>query len=243
MSTPRPDESDAPPPRSVTEILCREVGAAHPDGALKQIRTMKRLLRDHYRVQQRLERYGVEDLSDAVSRIATLSRQLEAYRAQERRQAERRISAIESLIARVDALWSSPAAPAGASSSEDARPAPAPSDEDGTSSLLSGILELVGALRTELDELRLELWAHEADDDVPPSNAGETAADLLARVEDALQDAEDTVDRLRSTNEALQTRNDRLEAKVERLTDTVETQRRRLQRVDRGPAAASQTDP
>ncbi len=242
MSTPRPDSDEPAPPRSVTEVLCREVGAAHPDGALKQIRTMKRLLRDHYRVQQRLDRYGVEGLSEAVSRIATLSRQLEAYRTQERRRAERRISTIESLIARVDALWASQSgsASAQASSSDDRA---APPDEEGASSVLSGTLELVGALRTELDELRLELWAHEADDEAPPSEAGETAADLLARVDDALHDAEETVDRLRSANEALRSRNDRLEAKVERLTNTVETQRRRLQRVERGPAAASRTEP
>lgn len=242
MSTPRPDSDEPAPPRSVTEVLCREVGAAHPDGALKQIRTMKRLLRDHYRVQQRLDRYGVEGLSEAVSRIATLSRQLEAYRTQERRRAERRISTIESLIARVDALWASQSgsASAQASSSDDRA---APPDEEEASSVLSGTLELVGALRTELDELRLELWAHEADDEAPPSEAGETAADLLARVDDALHDAEETVDRLRSANEALRSRNDRLEAKVERLTNTVETQRRRLQRVERGPAAASRTEP
>ncbi|PSQ96179.1 MAG: hypothetical protein BRD55_07910 [Bacteroidetes bacterium SW_9_63_38] len=47
-------------------MLCREVGAQHPDGALKQIRTMKRLLRSHYRVKQRLEDYGVESLEEAV---------------------------------------------------------------------------------------------------------------------------------------------------------------------------------
>jgi hypothetical protein len=227
----------------VTEVLCREVGAAHPDGALRQIRTMKRLLRDHYRVQQRLERYGVESLDDAVGRIAALSRQLAAHRARERRQAERRLSAIESLIARVDALGAS-ATPSPEASVADAPASEAPASEapDGPAQKdaappLPDALQLVEALHTELSELRLELWAHEADD-APASDAGETAADLLARLDDALHDAEATVERLRSANDALRARNDRLAEQVERLTDTVEAQRQRLQRLERAPAAS-----
>jgi hypothetical protein len=232
----------------VTEVLCREVGAAHPDGALRQIRTMKRLLRDHYRVQQRLERYGVESLDDAVGRIAALSRQLAAHRARERRQAERRLSAIESLIARVDALGAS-ATPSPEASVADAPASEAPASEAPASEAPDGpaqkdaapplpdALQLVEALHTELSELRLELWAHEADD-APASDAGETAADLLARLDDALHDAEATVERLRSANDALRARNDRLAEQVERLTDTVEAQRQRLQRLERAPAAS-----
>jgi len=208
------------PPRSVTDVLCREVGARHPDGALKQIRTMKRLLRSHYRVQQRLEEYGVESLEDAVSHIAGLTRKLDAARKQQRRRARRRLTVIETLLEKVELLRRS--------ASADAPPA-------GTAEAsLSDALDLVEALTTELNELRLELWLHQSgeDDRDAPDSAATQAPALLDRLTDTLRTARTVVDRLQDDRAALRAENKRLQQEVDRLRRTVQEQQSRLDRLD-----------
>lgn len=88
-------------PQNVTEVLCRELGAAHPDGALRQIRTMKRVLRTHYVAQKRLERYGVDSSMNAASKIESLRSQLDAV--QSAREARARAN-VETLDAALDVL-------------------------------------------------------------------------------------------------------------------------------------------
>ncbi len=222
---------DASRARSIADVLCREVGARHPDGALKQIRTMKRLLRAHYRVQQRLEAHGVDRLEDAVSRIAALTRQVEQLRIQQRRQARRRLTIIESLLDRMDAVRTPP----------DSSPENAP---DGTP--IQEALDLVDALTTELDELRLELWIYRSDDPTASDpDAGTTATDLLSRLDEALQNARDTARRLHRERVALQDENERLRRETERLRATVDEQQRRIQQLeeDTNRSSLAPTDP
>lgn len=214
-----PNEKTAaapPPPRSVTDVLCREVGAHHPDGALKQIRTMKRLLRSHYRVQQRLEEYGVERLGDAVSHIADLTQRLDAARTRQRQRARRRLTVIETLLEKVDLLRTSASAEAPPAGS-----AGAP---------LSDALGLVEALTAELNELRLELWLHRAgpDDSGASDSPATQARALLDRLTDALDAAQQVVSHLQEDRAALRAENDRLREEVTRLRHAVEKQQSRL---------------
>lgn len=212
-----PDE-DANRVRSITDVLCREVGASHPDGALKQIRTMKRLLRSHYRVQQRLEQYDVDSLDEAVSHIASLTQTVEQIRTQQHRRARRRLTIIESLLDQMSAVCDRTAP----SSDVDAGPGP-----------LQDALDLVDALATELNELRLELWVyHTNDPETDEHAAGATATDLITRLDDALRDAQETVAQLRRERDTLQDANDQLRDETERLRRTVEQQQRRIERLE-----------
>jgi cysteinyl-tRNA synthetase len=219
------------PPRSVADVLCRELGARHPDGALKQIRTMKRLLRSHYRVQQRLEEYGVESLDEAVSHIASLTQQLETARKQQRERARRRLTVIETLLDKMDLLRAAPTSTS--ARDESSAPDDAPS--------LSEALDLVEALAAALDELRLELWLHQPEDASSPP-PGAQAEPLLDRLTDALQQTQQLVDRLQRDRTALRSENERLRQKVKRLQQTVQDQQSRLQRregVETSPVEAS----
>lgn len=157
------------PPRTILEVLCREVGAAHPDGALKQIRTMKRLLRSHYHNQQRLQRWGLDGLSDAVQRLHDMREEIDALRTARRRRAEANVAALDEALSvlesarrrlkerasqplptetegRTDASSRAPDAAAGSG---------LPADD------LDTALRAVQAVRGELDEMRMELWAVE----------------------------------------------------------------------------------
>lgn len=231
---PQPPQSDSsaeesPRARSITEVLCREVGASHPDGALKQIRTMKRLLRSHYRVQQRLEQYDVDSLDEAVSRIATLTQQVEDLRTEHRQRARRRLTIIESLLKQMEVLR--------------ARMAPAPSESDAAP--LQNALDLVNALATELDELRLELWVYRSDDPTTTdSSTGSTADELLSRLNEALREAQETAARLHEERTALRAEKDRLHQETERLRQTVEQQQRRIEELEaeRNPSPLTPTD-
>jgi len=86
-------------PQNVTDVLCREVGASHPDGALRQIRTMKRVLRMHYRSQKKLERFGVDDCMEAVACISDLRGLLRKARSLHRKQAQANIQTVDEAIA------------------------------------------------------------------------------------------------------------------------------------------------
>lgn len=204
-------------PQTVTEVLCRELGARHPDGALQQIRTMKRVLRSHHRTQQRLKRYGVDGLADAVSHIADLTEELASLRQRERERAEARRGALDHLLRtvehareRVRQLQSDP----------DAAASP-PADKHGVERQEDAYV-LLDALENVVQELRLELWTHD------PSSVDETAdADaLLTKLRDTLDDVfsagpdappkpeapTDEVERLRSIIGRQQARIDELEA-------------------------------
>lgn len=222
------------PPRSVTAVLCREVGAQHPDGALKQIRTMKRLLRSHYRVKQRLESYGVESLEEAVSHIATLTQRLERTRQRRREQAQRRLTVIEALLDKMEVLRGQETAPSGSDS---------PTASEQSSLPLQEALDLVDALSTELDELRLELWLHDSEDSgsqEEDASPGASAAEILERLDSVLQEAGQMVHRLRQDRTALREKNTRLQRKVERLQDTVDQQQARIDALEQ-PRTADRT--
>lgn len=218
------------PPRTVSAVLCREVGAQHPDGALKQIRTMKRLLRSHYRVKQRLEDYGVESLEDAVSHIATLTQRLERTRQRQRERARRRLTVIEALLDKMELVRTQSIGPTDAppSSSEAPISEPEPSP-------LQEALDLVEALSSELNELRLELWLHQSED-AEENPSGPAATNLLGRLEDALTDTTQLIDRLQRDREALKAQNTHLQRKVERLQDTVDQQQAQLNALDSSPS-------
>jgi DNA repair exonuclease SbcCD ATPase subunit len=227
MSTRSTDASSTGPeaPRTVSAVLCREVGAQHPDGALKQIRTMKRLLRSHYRVKQRLEDYGVESLEEAVSHIATLTRRLERTRERQRERARRRLTVIEALLDKMDGLRSQATGPAAPNTAPDTAPAgeaPPP---------LKEALDLVEALSAELNELRLELWLQESADAAEEAS-GSAAAALLDRLDEALTDTTQLLDRLRRDRRALREQNTQLQRTVERLQDTVDRQQAQLEALD-----------
>jgi len=85
-------------PQNVTDVLCRELGAAHPDGALRQIRTMKRVLRTHYLAQKRLERYGVDSTMDAACHIATLREEVDAERSAREAQARANVRTLDAAL-------------------------------------------------------------------------------------------------------------------------------------------------
>jgi hypothetical protein len=85
-------------PQNVTDVLCRELGAAHPDGALRQIRTMKRVLRTHYLAQKRLERYGVNSTMDAAGHIATLREKVDAERSAREAQARANVQTLDAAL-------------------------------------------------------------------------------------------------------------------------------------------------
>lgn len=219
--------SAAPSPQQVTKVLCREVGASHPDGALKQIRTMKRLLRAHYRVKQRLERYGVDSLSDAVPHIADLHRTVRQYREQQRENALARMDVLDDLMEAVDSMRRRLHGRSGgeAHSSQEESP---PSHPDAA---LQEAKELVAALEQILDEIRLELWLHDSyDADSAP--VASTANDLLDRLADRIDTAADVHDHLETENERLSVRNEALERDVNRLEKTVEQKEARIQELE-----------
>jgi len=210
------------PPRTVSAVLCREVGAQHPDGALKQIRTMKRLLRSHYRVKQRLEDYGVESLEDAVSHIATLTQRLERIRRRQRERAQRRLTVIEALLDKMDLLRSGTAG---------ADEAPTPPNEESPLPLQKA-LDLVDALSTELNELRLELWLQQTDD----AETDESSADaLLDQLGSLLTETSEMVNRLRREQRALRRENDQLQQEVTRLQETVDQQQAHIDALEQSP--------
>jgi len=218
-------------PQEVTEVLCREVGATHPDGALRQIRTMKRLLRSHYRVKQRLEEYGVDSLSDAVAHIAELQRQVRRYREQQREHALDRMDVLDDLMEAVDAmqhrLRSRPPPPDDASETSEAPSAadeaPFPHAED-----------LIEGLEQALDEMRLELWLHQShDDETLATPVASTAADLLDRLGDAVDAAAQAHAQLRKENDRLSARNATLQRDVDRLEQTVEQKEARIEELER----------
>jgi chromosome segregation ATPase len=222
--------SASPSSQKVMEVLCREVGTSHPDGALRQIRTMKRLLRSHYRVKQRLERYGVDSLSDAVSHIADLHRQVRQYREQQRENALDRMEVLDDLMDAFDAMQRRLRARPDAASDSARDVASSPDANDA----LDEVNELISALERALDEIRLELWLHQSyDEDSPSTPVASTAGELLDRLADRIDTAREAHERLRKENERLYDRNDSLQRDVERLETTAQQKEARIEELER----------
>jgi hypothetical protein len=154
------------PPRTILEVLCREVGAAHPDGALKQIRTMKRLLRSHYHNQQRLQRWGLDGLSDAVQKLHDMREKIDALRTARRRRAEANVAALDEALSVLESarrrLKERAAEPLPAETGRaDASATAADASNGLPQDDVDTALRAVRAVRGELDEMRMELWAVE----------------------------------------------------------------------------------
>jgi FtsZ-binding cell division protein ZapB len=90
-------------PQTVSEVLCNEVGANHPDGALQQIRTMKRVLRSHYRAQRRLEAFGVNGVGDSVTHITALRSRIDTLRDDHKRRARANVAAADEALDTLEA--------------------------------------------------------------------------------------------------------------------------------------------
>jgi hypothetical protein len=156
------------PPQTILEVLCREVGAAHPDGALKQIRTMKRLLRSHYHNQQRLQRWGLDGLSDAVQKLHDMREQIDALRTARRRRAEANVAALDEALSVLESARrrlkerASQSLPSEKDDRADASAAAEDASRDLPQDDVDTALRAVRAVRGELDEMRMELWAVEA---------------------------------------------------------------------------------
>jgi DNA repair exonuclease SbcCD ATPase subunit len=191
---------------------------------------MKRLLRSHYRVKQRLEAYGVDSLSDAVAHIAELQRQVRRYREQQREHALDRMDVLDDLMEAVDAmqhrLRSRPAPTSkDAPETSEAAPdnAPFPHAED-----------LIEGLEQALDEMRLELWLHQShDDETLATPVASTAADLLDRLGDEIDAADRAHAQLQEENDRLSARNAALQRDVDRLERTVEQKEARIEELER----------
>ena len=194
------------PPRTILEVLCREVGAAHPDGALKQIRTMKRLLRSHYHNQQRLQRWGLDGLSDAVQKLHDMREEIDALRTARRRRAEANVAALDEALSVLEsarrrlkerASQSLPPETEGrtdaSSPVSDASAGPGLPEDD-----LDTALRAVRAVRGELDEMRMELWAVETNghrsSGAPESDASGESSDSKTPVPGGA--AQELLDRL-----------------------------------------------
>ncbi len=222
--------SASPSPQDVTEVLCREVGANHPDGALKQIRTMKRLLRSHYRIKQRLERYGVDSLSDAVPHIADLHQQVRQYKEQQRDSALARMEVLDDLMDTFDVMQRRLRAHTDAESDPTQYTSPASSAPD---AVLDEATDLISALERALDEIRLELWLHQSyDEESPSSPVASTAGELLNRLAERIDTATEVHDRLQTEKEQLSDRNESLQRDVDRLEKTVQQKEARIQELE-----------
>jgi len=168
------------PPRTILEVLCREVGAAHPDGALKQIRTMKRLLRSHYHNQQRLQRWGIDGLGEAVQKLQEMREEVDTLRTAQRQRAEANIEALDEALSvlasarrRLHERASQSASSAQTGETPDASP-PETASSTPIGRDVDTALRAVQAVRGELDEMRMELWAVDPD---PALDAGSPSED------------------------------------------------------------------
>jgi len=198
-------------PQNVTDVLCRELGAGHPDGALRQIRTMKRILQTHYRAQKQLERYGVESTMDAASRIDRLRQSVDAERAARRQQAR---ANVETLDAALDVLHAARRRLNQMARTPETKVAgPEDAAHGSTNPETVANLHAFDTVLRELDELRLELWVEAGEPDRGESDASSSIEHMLDRLQeemeritDANQSLRDECARLRRQNEDLSTR-------------------------------------
>ncbi|MES3630851.1 MAG: hypothetical protein PPP56_11880 [Longimonas sp.] len=204
-------------PRTVLDVLCRELGTSHPDAALRQIRTMKRLLREHHRAGRKLRRVGIDGADEAAREIASLEARIRTLKEEHKARAEERIAVIETMAKAIEMLrrrlreqattaegqtaasptTSSPSDDQVASSEEPAGAADS-SRVDNAHSELDELNTLLQRLRSELDEIRLELWCYQKEDEELPSypDDGRMAHTLLDRIEQKVSDTADKHDQL-----------------------------------------------
>ncbi|WP_157621159.1 hypothetical protein [Salisaeta longa] len=228
-------------PHTVSEILCRELGAKHPDGALQQIRTMKRVLRAHYHVHKRLQALGVEQIGDAVGTIATLRKQIHALKADQKEQAREHLSVTGEVMEALDQIRSMMY---GAGAPEKKAQAPSQS----TTVPASGINNLppeeaLRVLQSALDELRLELWADPskpdvdaanlstAEDAVTPDQALEALRSSLRDLAKHRPDVQKENEVLQKENEALEEENEQLRLRLRAVERTFYQQKHKLQSI------------
>jgi chromosome segregation ATPase len=155
-------------PQNVTDVLCRELGAAHPDGALRQIRTMKRVLRTHYLAQKRLERYGVDSTMDAAGHIARLREHIDAERSAREAQARANVQTLDAalqVLHRAKDRLQELARTRKPDSGEAAREAPATDTDARTTDAAED------SARITLDDLRRRFVADTGTDTAPNSSA------------------------------------------------------------------------
>lgn len=177
-------------PRTVLEVLCRELGTSNPDAALRQIRTMKRLLRKRHRAERKLRRLDVDGADEAASTISDLQGRIRTLKSEFKAQAEERIAVINTMARALETLRnrlrnSAPqpadgSATTNASAVSEGAPQGAPNEE------MEELTTLLTRLRREVDEIRLELWCYQKEDDDVPSypDDGRMANDLLDRIEE-----------------------------------------------------------
>jgi hypothetical protein len=133
---------------------------------LKQIRTMKRLLRSHYHNQQRLQRWGLDGLSDAVQKLHDMREKIDALRTARRRRAEANVAALDEALSVLESarrrLKERAAEPLPAETGRaDASATAADASNGLPQDDVDTALRAVRAVRGELDEMRMELWAVE----------------------------------------------------------------------------------
>ncbi len=208
-STPPPENTlGGNRPRTVLEVLCRELGTSHPDAALRQIRTMKRLLRQRHRAARKLRRLDVDGAEEAARTIADLQSRIRTLKSEYKAQAEERIAVINTMARALETLRqrlraSAPEAAEGTSATD------APAHTNGTANTngvpqsaphaeMEELTALLNQLRREVDEIRLELWCYQKEDDDLPSypDDGRMANDLLDRIEQRANDVSSKYDAL-----------------------------------------------
>lgn len=193
QSSPPPEHTlGANRPRTVLEVLCRELGTSHPDAALRQIRTMKRMLRKRHKAERKLRRLGIPDAAAAADTIVDLQGQMRVLKAEHKAEAEQRIEAIDAMAETIEALrqrlqsQSHPQTPG--SAAPDVSPAGTeapPASAETTRQEVDELNTLLERLRHAVDEIRLELWCYQQEDETLSSypDDGRMAHDLLDRIE------------------------------------------------------------
>lgn len=232
-------------PQNVTEVLCRELGAAHPDGALRQIRTMKRVIRTHYAAQKRLERYGVDSSMNAASKIESLRSQLTAV--QSAREARARAN-VETLDAALDVLQQARTrlrelarTPDRPHADDTNRPSPPSSttcpatpadpensgnrDDTRETSADLAALDAFDTVVSELDELRLELWVEAGEPDPEANEATSGINRLLDRLQKELEAVSEENERLRSECQRLRQRHSSARADLKQRIQRIRSRR------------------
>ncbi|HHP7237090.1 hypothetical protein [Longibacter sp.] len=199
-------------PQNVTDVLCRELGAGHPDGALRQIRTMKRILRTHYRAQKQLERYGVESTMDAASQIDRLRQSVDAERAARRQQARANVETLDAALdvvrvarRRLNEMARTPVTEGGG---------PEDTAHHSAGPETFPMLRAFDTVLRNLDELRLELWVEAGQPDPGESDASSSIDHLLDRLQEEMERLTDENQSLRDECASLKRQNDGLSARL-----------------------------
>lgn len=212
---PRPSASQSTPPpkntlgdnrpRTVLEVLCHELGTSHPDAALRQIRTMKRLLRQQHRAARKLRRLDVDDAEEAARTITDLQSRIRTLKSEYKAQAEERIAVINTMARAIEALRQRLRASATAPAKDaPARTNGSPNTNDLSESTphaqaeIEELTTLLNRLRQEVDEIRLELWCYQKEDANMTSypDDGRMANELLDQIEQRTTDVSNKYDAL-----------------------------------------------